>query len=537
MSSTYYLKYRPQKISELDLESVRDQLQKIVSSGRMPHAFLFPGPRGAGKTSTARILAKVLNCEHLEQKTQNKEQSYEPCNECSQCKEITRGSSLDVVEIDAASNRGVDDIRSLRETVKLAPIGASKKVYIIDEAHMLTTEAANALLKTLEEPPSHAVFILATTAPEKLLDTIRSRCTTISFYKGKEVEIIRALKKVVEGEKLEINEEALVEIARGVDGSFREAHKILEQLSFTKGEITQEAVRGLTQENFSDPAALLVLLAKKETKAALSEVDDLVNKGVNLKTYLTGAIAVLRKSLLTKMGAIEDVVIEGLEVQDHQILIEYLTDAARLYPTALIPQLPLEIAVVKWCAGKEVEASQLSRLPLNSTSFKDGTGSRDFRAVSRVDSNPLEPVSDTRGQRSTTVSPSLKEEKTVKVASKVSIEELDNLWPQIMKLTKEKNHSVEALLRAARPTAFDGKFLQIEVFYKFHKERLEKEPYRTLVEEVAAGFLGAPLKLICILTEGQKRAADVQNVTTPEDEELAKLAEDIFSVQSDGKVH
>ncbi|TSC89351.1 MAG: Uncharacterized protein G01um10145_508 [Microgenomates group bacterium Gr01-1014_5] len=513
MSSTYYLKYRPQRISELDLESVRGQLQKIVSSGRMPHAFLFPGPRGAGKTSTARILAKVLNCEHLEQ-------SYEPCNECSQCKEITRGASLDVVEIDAASNRGVDDIRSLRETVKLAPIGAKKKVYIIDEAHMLTTEAANALLKTLEEPPSHAVFILATTAPEKLLDTIRSRCTTISFYKGKEAEIIRALKKVVEGEKLEINEEALTEIARGVDGSFREAHKILEQLSFTKGAITQEAVRGLTQENFADPATLLALLAKKETKAALSEVDDLVNKGINLKTYLTGAMAVLRKSLLTKMGAIEDVVIEGLEVRDHQVLIEYLTDAARLYPTALIPQLPLEIAVVKWCVGGK------EKLEVRSEKLEEEVGSgKEKKEVSEISHvsprNEVIPTSQ--------VTP---------LMSKLSPSELDNLWPQIMKLTKEKNHSVEALLRAARPTAFDGKFLQIEVFYKFHKERLEKEPYRTLVEEVAASLLGGPLRLTCVLTEGQKRAADVRNVTTPEDEELAKLAEDIFNTASgNGKIH
>src|SRR3989344_2373781 len=150
---TYYLKYRSQTLDQLDLEKVRDQLQKIVSSGRVPHALLFSGPRGSGKTS-------------------------------------------------AATNRGVDDIRTLRETVKLSPISARMKVYIIDEAHMLTTEASNALLKTLEEPPAHAMFILATTAPEKLLDTIRSRSTLINFYKGTVPEVIRSLKRVVKGEKL-----------------------------------------------------------------------------------------------------------------------------------------------------------------------------------------------------------------------------------------------------------------------------------------------------------------------------------------------
>src|SRR3989344_3080265 len=220
---TYYLKYRSQTLDQLDLEKVRDQLQKIVSSGRVAHALLFSGPRGSGKTSAARILAKVVNCEIRDTDKDKDKQSLtlrdkqsltlrdkqsltlrdrEPCNKCGSCVAITKGSSLDVIEIDAASNRGVDDIRTLRETVKLSPISARMKVYIIDEAHMLTTEASNALLKTLEEPPAHAMFILATTAPEKLLDTIRSRSTLINFYKGTVPEVIRSLKRVVKGEKL-----------------------------------------------------------------------------------------------------------------------------------------------------------------------------------------------------------------------------------------------------------------------------------------------------------------------------------------------
>lgn len=525
MSQTFYLKYRPQKISDLDLDSVREQLQKIAASGRTPHAFLFSGPRGAGKTSTARIVAKLINCEEPTN-------DHEPCNECAQCQAITRGGSLDVVEIDAASNRGVEDIRLLRETVKLAPIGSKKKVYIIDEAHMLTTEAANALLKTLEEPPDHAVFILATTAPEKLLDTIRSRCTLISFYKGRKAEVIRALEKVVEGEKLKVEDDALVEIAGSVDGSFREAHKMLEQLSFSGEKITKEAIQALSAASFSDPATLLALLTEGKVKLALAEIEKLVNQGVNLKVYLTQIISALRKSLLARLGVLEGEVIAGLEVTDHCALIELFSQAARQYPTALIPQLPLEVAVVKWCVGLE-EQPRAVRLD------EEKTGERREKRENEARSKKNEVVSESKkAEKEKDIISDHLASKIQHPISKLSPAELEDLWPRVMKLTKEKNHSVEALLRAARPVAFDGKILQIEVFYKFHKESLEREPYRSVVEEVTAALLGGPLRLVCVLTEGKRRAADIANISAPGDLDLVKVAEDIFGAQgSDGKVH
>jgi len=173
----YFLKYRPQTIAELDLESVRHQLEQILKQEKIPQAFLFAGPRGAGKTSAARILAKAINC--------RQPKGVEPCNQCSLCREITAGSSLDVLEIDAASNRGIDDIRQLRERVGLAPAQAKYKVYIIDEVHMLTKEAFNALLKTLEEPPAHVVFVLCTTDPEKIIPTILSRLLRVDFRRGR----------------------------------------------------------------------------------------------------------------------------------------------------------------------------------------------------------------------------------------------------------------------------------------------------------------------------------------------------------------
>src|SRR3989338_912041 len=226
---TLYLKYRPQTLDELDSEGARETLKKIVSSGNIPHAFLFSGPKGIGKTSAARILAKIVNCESRTPALRGPGK-FEPCNQCGQCISISKGTNVDVIELDAASHRGIDYVRTLRDAVKLAPANSRKKVYIIDEAHMLTTEASNALLKTLEEPPEHVMFILATTNPEKLIDTIRSRTTNIVFKKASNQEIFERLDKVLTNEKIEFEKEALESIAEASEGSFRDSLKILDQI-------------------------------------------------------------------------------------------------------------------------------------------------------------------------------------------------------------------------------------------------------------------------------------------------------------------
>ena len=190
----YYRKYRPQTIADLDSKDVRNKLDAVLRSSaptfiQVPHAFLFTGPKGLGKTSTARIVAKVINCTDRRD-TSGKD--IEPCNSCTQCVSITKGNNMDIMEIDAASNRGIDEMRDLKEKIKLSPLSAKKKVYIIDEVHMLTTEAFNALLKTLEEPPDHAVFILCTTEMHKVPATILSRCLHIGFRLATEEELVRS---------------------------------------------------------------------------------------------------------------------------------------------------------------------------------------------------------------------------------------------------------------------------------------------------------------------------------------------------------
>src|SRR4030043_2039940 len=230
---TFYLKYRPKILDDLDSENVRESLKKIMISGNIPQAFLFTGPKGIGKTSAARILASIVNCENIGKK-------ITPCGKCEQCKAILKSSNLDVIEMDAASHRGIGDVRILRDAVKLAPAKARKKVYIIDEAHMLTVEASNALLKTLEEPPEHVMFIMATTNPEKLIETIRSRTVNINFAKASDEEIIRAIMKTLKGEKIKANDKSLKLIAKASDGSFREAHKIIENIISQGSKFSEE---------------------------------------------------------------------------------------------------------------------------------------------------------------------------------------------------------------------------------------------------------------------------------------------------------
>jgi len=230
-------KYRPRKFDDLiGQEPIALTLKNAITMKKLSHAYLFSGPRGVGKTSTARILAKSLNCE--------KGLTGEPCSKCKNCREIAEGISLDVLEIDGASNRGIDEIRDLKEKINYAPINSPYKIYIIDEVHMLTNEAFNALLKTLEEPPEHIIFMFATTAPHKIPLTVLSRCQRFDFRRITIEEISTMLAKICRAEKVEAEKEALFLIAKNSDGSMRDGQSALDQLiAYSEGKITAEKVR------------------------------------------------------------------------------------------------------------------------------------------------------------------------------------------------------------------------------------------------------------------------------------------------------
>ncbi len=290
-----YRTYRPQKFEDvIGQETIVKTLKNALANDRITHAYLFSGPRGTGKTTIARILAKALNCSHRE--------GSEPCNECTSCKEIMEGSSPDVIEIDAASNNGVDEIREIRERVKFLPSGAKYKIYIIDEVHMLTTSAFNALLKTLEEPPKHVIFILATTEPQKVLPTILSRCQRYDFKSLTVDEIAASIKKICDNENIKITEEAVISIAESAEGGLRDAHSFLDQaISLSDDEVTVEDVNSVTGNlSYDKTIELATCFQNKDISKALEIVNDLLNMGKEVNKIITTMLQFYRDVLLYK---------------------------------------------------------------------------------------------------------------------------------------------------------------------------------------------------------------------------------------------
>lgn len=298
-----YRKYRPQTFGEIvNQKGVIKTLTNALKSGKVAHAYLFSGPRGTGKTTTGRLLAKALNCEKRERTRKSGRSLYEPCNQCFSCQQISQGRALDLVEIDAASNRGIDEIRQLKENIRLGPTSFAWKVFILDEVHMLTPEASNALLKSLEEPPSQTVFILVTTHPHKLLPTIVSRCQRLEFGRLLVKDIMRRLEFIACQEKIEVEPRALRAIAINAQGSLRDAESMLGQfLSLGRQKVTWEDLRdvlGIIDEHLV--IKLVEYLGKKEIKKALDFTDKLAQKGIDFQQFLLGMISYIRKMLLIK---------------------------------------------------------------------------------------------------------------------------------------------------------------------------------------------------------------------------------------------
>ncbi|MBI4086221.1 MAG: DNA polymerase III subunit gamma/tau [Candidatus Liptonbacteria bacterium] len=303
MALALYRKYRPKLLGDLlGQETNVEILKNAARQNRLGHAYLFYGPRGNGKTTAARLIAKLLNCEkrHTDSKFA---QLGEPCNECLSCREIDSNSSFDVIEIDAASNRGIDEIRNIKDSIKSAPVGGRYKVYIIDEVHMLTGPAFNALLKTLEEPPSHAVIVLATTEYEKLPATITSRVQRFLFKKQPKTKIMEKLAAIAKAEKIDIEPSALELIAAAGEGSFRDSESLLDQIASFGSKIDLKTAERLTgRTGFKKVEEFAELLLKNDLNASLEYISVINEEGLNLVQFVKDLIHHLRKVLSLKLN-------------------------------------------------------------------------------------------------------------------------------------------------------------------------------------------------------------------------------------------
>jgi len=340
----FYLKYRPQKIGEIDNSRVQELIKKILASPNLPHAFLFYGQKGTGKTSTARIFAKSVNC--LKNFFNNpKINEIEPCNQCANCLAIAHGTAVDVLEIDAASNRGIDEIKKIIQEANFLPMTGKYRIYIIDEAHMITQEGFNALLKTLEEPPASVIFILATTSKDKVPKTILSRCHLVNFGSAKKGDIILMLKRIIKGEKIEIDPKTINLIADYSDSSFRDAAKILEELIIQKKTDYEQAKTylGLTKKNF------LEVIASKDKNSVFLWLDEFATSGGSFKSLIESTLEELRNILLRASGVeTETETVVNFSVKETVLLIKLLTEAYQNLKISPIESLPVEIAIIEF---------------------------------------------------------------------------------------------------------------------------------------------------------------------------------------------
>jgi len=490
---SFYRIYRPQIIDQIDNVFVRDQLLSLLTKDKkeLPHAYFFSGPKGAGKTTAARIIAKLFNCE--------KPGASGPCGVCSSCMSISDGSNIDVLEIDAASNRGIDDVRELRDRIKLSPAVGSFKIYIIDEVHMMTTEAFNALLKTLEEPPLHAVFILATTDPQKVPATVRSRCMEISFGKAKHEELLSALSRIVKKEKISITDDAIEAIADIADGAFRDAVKLLEQASFIEGKITAEKVMGsiLKSDQSKREVFLSVVLIEKNPKDALERIEEFVGQGTDMKVFLTDCLRDLQNDLIAKIKEEEVKRPKPWRREDVQQLIKHFMKAYEEIRFTSISQLPIELAVLEFI-GKEERVIEKQDKPIKSIDIP--TGSRP------ASPNTSQGGVVARDDRNDVPAPSLVIPAKAGIQSDQSdssdhlnLEKLTSHWPDFIEALKPYNHSVAGVIRGARPKSVGQGSVVIEAFYKFHQERLSDGRVRDILADVLKQLFGVKVKVEIVL--------------------------------------
>jgi DNA polymerase III subunit gamma/tau len=501
-----YRKYRPQDFDEVvGQEAIVRTLKNAISSGQVRQAYLFAGPRGTGKTSLARILAKGLNC------VQGPTPS--PDKVCNACVTIANGTSLDVVEMDAASQRGIDDIREIRERVVLQPAEGRYKVYILDEAHQLTDAAWNALLKLIEEPPPHLVFVFCTTDLSKVLPTVRSRCQTFVFARPRLPELVRYLRRVADGEGIQVPDQALALVARGARGSFRDAVSTLDQLaSATENDISVQAVLQLLGAVEEEALFRLCdLVVDRDTAGALTFLEELAEQGQDLGRLVVDLLEHLRHLMLVQhVGEVPESLPvteetrERLRAQANQLgeatvirLVDLLAVAVEDMRQGGDPRLPLELALVKVTRP----GSDLSR---ESLAFR----LEQLETRGHVPG----PVPETRPE--STAEPMAAPQRPSPTLPSLELEQLQEAWQRtILPAVEERSIPAASVLREAHPADLADDTLTVEFpsSATFHRQLAEEPKNATLLAEALYEVTGRHLGLA--FAEGEARE------TQPEEDE------------------
>jgi len=521
--STLYRKYRPQTFNEVVGQNhIKITLEQEIKTGKIAHAYLFCGPRAVGKTTLARVFAKSVNC------AKRKKDSAEPCNDCLSCREITEGRALDIMEIDAASNTGVDNVRdNIIASARVTPAKSEYKVFIIDEVHMLSLSAFNALLKVIEEPPAFVIFILCTTEVHKVPATIISRCQRFDFKRVSVSDAVKKLSYIAQAEKVKVEKEILEAIARYADGHMRDAESTLGQIIAIGGaQISQdEADLVIPRSDLAEVIKLMEFLIKKDAAGGIRLINQLADEGVDLKIFLKDAIEILRKLMLVKinpalvsklsleMGETIELKLNKLAADlSLELILKLLGKFIKVLgelKADFIQQLALEMAIAEICFEPAAVKAPAAGAGLKFTGFKN------------------------------TVKPSQISEKKADIGPAVNLNsnQIEEKWNEVLAKVKQYNHSLSFILRVCQPRGLSGNELCLAFKYKFHKDRVSEAAIRNIVEKVLNQVYGAPISILAIVDENLEVApsklvsdepVDLKNPAEPAAGEQGKMIDNLL---------
>lgn len=517
-----YHKYRPQQFSEvIGQDHVVKTLSRQIITNTLAHAYVFSGSRGIGKTTISRLFAKAINC------TNKKPESAEPCNTCTQCIAITSGRSIDVIEIDAASNTGVDNVReNIIENVQFQPTSSKYKVFIIDEVHMLSTSSFNALLKTLEEPPSYVIFILATTELHKIPETILSRCQRYVFGKVPKNILAGILDKIASEEKLTLDPEVKEAIVSKADGGVRDAVSLLDQImSLGESHITREqASIFLPISPFSDTLTFLGYLFAKNATEALHYIQTLSNGGGNMPAFMETLIETLRALMIVKIQGKTDLLsdLSAESLTTLQNLSEQISSAELLrliditlkrranIKNAPIAELPLELIVLEW-VQTDIVASRTSA-PSPAQPVAQAPVKEEQKPEPNAEQPPVksETVIETAPEAPAPETPAIS-------APKVSpnFQVLKNKWGEVMKCVEKQSPSLVSLLKSSNLLSLEDNMVTLEVQYKLHQDKFNQKEYKLMMEKALEECMGTKMSVrteVASKNTANSSPADLENI-------------------------